>query len=58
MMLHTAHCLLPLSGRDDGAGKTLVYLDNGGLSDGSSWRRRVRRRIGALAYGWFGRPRF
>lgn len=58
MNLHTAHCLLPLRVRTHHPGQTLLYIDHGGLADGTSWRRRVRARIGGLAYGLLSRPRF
>lgn len=59
MNVHTAHCLLPLSApRDVDAREGLLYIDHAGLAGADSWRRRVRARIGAMAFGLLGRPRF
>lgn len=57
MNVLTAHCLLPISERQ-GDRARLTYLDHGGLADGSSWRRRVRARVGAMAWSLLGSPRF
>ena len=57
MNVLTAHCLLPLTERQ-GERSRLNYIDHAGLADGDSWRRRVRARVGKLAWSLFGAPRF
>lgn len=57
MNVLTAHCLLPLSERQ-GQETRLNYIDHAGLADDDTWRRRVRARVGALAWTLFGAPRF
>ena len=57
MMVSTARQLLPIS-QTGGRPPTLLYLDHAGLSGGESWRSRVRKRVGALAWSLLSRPRF